>query len=88
MVGKSNSEPVTAGADLPGDLIISHVKLYRKSHDQIGRYHMGLGEKTASLYKMDLIEHILVVFTSDFACDQLITLLVYSHALTYICILE
>ena len=24
-------------------------KLHRKSHDQVGRYHMGLGEKTASL---------------------------------------
>ena len=37
-----------AGADLPVDLIVGRVKLYRKSHDQIGRYRMGLGEKTAS----------------------------------------
>ena len=35
-----------AGADLPGDLIVGRVKFYRKSHDQIGRYRMGLGEKT------------------------------------------
>ena len=53
MVGKSDSEPVTcrSGADLPQDLIVGRVKLYRKSHDQIGRYRMGLGEKTASLGK-------------------------------------
>ena len=39
-----------AGVDLlaPWDLIVGRVKLYRKSHDQIGRYRMGLGEKTAS----------------------------------------
>jgi len=37
-----------AGADLPWDLIVGHVKLYWKSHDQIGRYRLGLGEKTAS----------------------------------------
>ena len=39
-----------AGADLPWDLIVGRIKLYRKSHDQIGRYRMGLGEKTASRY--------------------------------------
>ena len=31
--------------DLTWDL---SVKLHRKSHDPLGRYHMGLGEKTAS----------------------------------------
>ena len=36
-----------AGADLPGDLIVGRLKFYRKSYDQIGRYHMGFGEKTA-----------------------------------------
>ena len=29
-------------------------KLHRKSHDQIGWYQMGLGEKTDSLYKYRL----------------------------------
>ena len=29
-------------------IIYGRVKFYRKSHDQIGRYRMGLGEKTAS----------------------------------------
>ena len=33
------------------DLIVGHAKLYRKSHDQIGRYRMGLGEKIASQFK-------------------------------------
>ena len=49
MVGKSDSDPV-AGVDLlaPWDFIVGRVKLYRKSHDQIGRYRMELGEKTAS----------------------------------------
>ena len=40
-----------AGAGLPWDLIVGRVKLYRKSHDQIGWYRMGLGEKTASRYE-------------------------------------
>ena len=37
-----------ARADLGAGLDRRPCKLYRKSHDQIGRYGMGLGEKTLS----------------------------------------
>ena len=39
-----------ARADLPWTLIVGRVKLYRKSHDQIGRYRMGLGEKQSPVF--------------------------------------
>ena len=39
-------------SDSPIPLHCRPCKLHRKSHDQIGRYHMGLGEKTASQFRM------------------------------------
>ena len=47
-LARATVNQLLAGADLPWDLIVGRVKLYRKSHDLIGRYRMGLGEKTAS----------------------------------------
>ena len=44
-------ERVTRSPVCPIPLDSRPWKLHRKSHDQVGRYNMGLGEKTASQWK-------------------------------------